>query len=284
MRLPSDRSVASIVVSVILVTTVGPLLLLPFALPDYAEPGDLDPRPIPTRARTQAPALGEERKQPENREVMQRQARRARIDPFVGAYVEGVSELLSGGSMVRLALQTAAPGRYLAYIETETVGRYSCLHPGGRLDRIVCVGAALVEGATARLRLIRIGKSTLDQTLVFATEFVVQHALLPPAETLPPDGTDASEPPQVSTPTPVVSQTPTPTPPATLEDPTRTPRPSNTPRPTNTHRPDNTPRSSNTPKPTHTPKPKNDSDEQLPALGGVPAYTLATSWDGPHVG
>jgi hypothetical protein len=184
-------------------------------------------------------------------------------DPFLGAYVEGVTQLADGRSMVRIRVPSGVHGEFQAVIAGWGNDTYPCLIPSGHPDRLYCLGNQLVTGVRVSLSLFEIGGGP-GRAPVFLAAFYVQSDLPDPV----PGGSDVHGQPGASaTPTlPTSTSTPLPTPTAgatATHTPTSSPvPPTATSAPTSTFAP-----------PTNTLLPPTDTSVPLPSDTPIPAPT-----------
>jgi hypothetical protein len=198
-------------------------------------------------------------------------------DPFLGAYVEGVTQLADGRSMVRIRVPSGVHGEFQAVITGWAKYTYPCLIPSGHPDRLYCLGSPLATGVRVSLSLFEIGGGP-GRAPVFLAAFYVQSDLPTPI----PGGSDVHGQPgpsatptsPTSTPTPLPSSTAgataTPTSTSSPVPPTATSAPTNTlapptdtlPPPTDTFVP-----------PTDTLPPPTDTAVPVPTDTPVPAPT-----------
>jgi hypothetical protein len=215
---------------------------------------------------------------------------------FARAYVEGVSTLSSGRSMIRIVVPGGVAGKFTALVPGWSDKPYPCFVPDWYDNRLYCIGDGLPPGAQAEIEVYQHYPGLPEPVLVYVTMFQVLSVLaspppldhsaeliLPPTATLMPTNTPTRTPTPVATPTPTPMPSDTPTPPATAlpsatDMPTATdepPSPTSTPEaptaapasdtPVPTAEPD-----TSTPEPTTEPtkKPTLDLPTQVPS--GVP--------------
>jgi len=194
-----------------------------------------------------------------------------RFDPFEGAYVEGVSQLSGGRSMVRIVVPLGVHGEFAATVTVWQTQSYFCFIPAAYTDKLYCIGPALPIGQRATIEVFQLGTDPGLVEPVFSAEFFV-YVLLPTPR--PPD--DEAGPPQfptltptktgttVPSPTTIISATPTPpatVPPSATDSPTATDEP---PLPTaTTEEPTTAP-------PSDTPVPTVEADTSTPEPTTVP--------------
>ncbi|MEX0787511.1 MAG: hypothetical protein WD040_01805, partial [Anaerolineales bacterium] len=215
----SPKVMAATIAVTLLLALAAPFAILELAAPERPNPLFLGRPFSATPSATQV--LPEATQMSTATSTATLAATATRLDPFAGAYVEGVSLMAFGRSMVRIVVPGGLEGSFTATVTAWTEKEFSCFIPPWYPDKLYCIGPALPAGSQAEIKVYKHLDGLSDLQLVFTATFYVLSVLPIPT------AVDPGDPPPSLTPTSTPTSTPTRTP-------TRTPTPSATVTPTPT--------------------------------------------------